>query len=75
MIRGVFSVAGAILLAVLLLRVVQGQMSLIDVAARGLVIVLAISLVDKVIAPTVGALLRGIGVMSADESAEQVSNP
>lgn len=75
MIRGVFSVAGAVLLAVLLLRVVQGQMSLIDVAARGLVIVLAISLVDKVIAPTVGALLRGIGVMSEDESTEQVSNP
>lgn len=64
MIRGVFSAAGAVILATLLLRVVQGSMSLMDVAVRGLVIVLVISLIDKVIAPMVGAGLRGLNVAS-----------
>ena len=61
MIRGTFSVAGAIILLVLLVRVVQGDMSLTDVAVRGIVIVMCISVVDKVLAPTVGAALRNLG--------------
>lgn len=64
MIRGIFSAAGAVILATLLVRVVQGKMSLMDVAVRGLVIVLVISLIDKVIAPMVGAGLRGLNVAS-----------
>ncbi len=61
MIRGAFSVAGAIILLVLLVRVIQGDMSLTDVAVRGLVIVMCISVVDKVLAPTLAAALRGVG--------------
>lgn len=70
MIRGVFSAVGAMILAVLLLRVVQGSMSLMDVAVRGLVIVLVISLIDKVVAPLVGAAIRGLDVAADDESDE-----
>ena len=62
MIRGAFSVIGAVILGVLLVRVVQGEMRLIDVAVRGLVIVVVISLIDKVIVPMVGAALNGVGV-------------
>jgi hypothetical protein len=68
MIRGIFSAAGAVILATLLLRVVQGSMSLMDVALRGLVIVLVISLIDRVIAPMVGAGLRGLNVAIDDDS-------
>ncbi len=52
------------MLATLLVRVVQGKMSLMDVALRGLVIILVISVIDKVIAPMVGAGLRGLNVAS-----------
>lgn len=75
MIRGVFSVAGAVILGVLLVRVVLGQMSLADVATRGLVVVLVISVIDKVIAPMVGAALRGVGLTKNDESKGSVSPP
>lgn len=60
MIRGIFSAVGAVILATLLVRVVRGSMSLTDVAIRGLVIILVISVIDKVIAPMVGAGLRGL---------------
>lgn len=60
MIRGIFSAVGAVILATLLIRVVRGSMSLTDVAIRGLVIILVISVIDKVIAPMVGAGLRGL---------------
>lgn len=61
MIRGVFSVAGAVILLVLLVRMIQGDMSLMDVSVRGLVIVMCISVVDKVVAPAMAAALRGLG--------------
>ncbi len=64
MIRGIFSAVGAVILATLLIRVVRGSMSLTDVAIRGLVIVLVISVIDKVIAPMVGAGLRGLNAES-----------
>lgn len=64
MIRGVFSAVGAVILATLLVRVVRGSMSLTDVAIRGLVIILVISVIDKVIAPMVGAGLRGLNAQS-----------
>ena len=66
MIRGIFSAVGAVILPTLLLRVIQGQMSLTDVAVRGLVIVVVISFIDKVIAPMVGAAIRGVAVESDD---------
>lgn len=59
MIRGVFSVAGAGILLVLLYRFLQGQMTIGDVASRAVVIALCISLVDKVVAPAIEAALRG----------------
>ena len=68
MIRGTFSVFGAVILSVLLIRVVQGEMRLIDVAVRGLVIVVAISMIDKVIVPMVGAALNGVGVRPESKS-------
>jgi hypothetical protein len=61
MIRGTFSVFGAVVLLVLLIRMIQGDMSVTDVAVRGLVIVMCISLVDKVVAPAVGAAMRNLG--------------
>lgn len=73
MIRGVFSVAGAVILLVLLVRMIQGDMSVMDVAIRGLVIVLCISVVDKVIAPAMAAAIRGLGPddeTEADDNAE-----
>lgn len=75
MIRGIFSAAGAVILATLLLRVIQGQMSLIDVAVRGLVIVVVISVVDKVISPMVGAALRGVAVKSDNEEPRDLVGP
>lgn len=68
MIRGIFSAVGAIILGTLLIRVVQGAMSLSDVAVRGLVIVVVISLIDKVIAPLVGAALRGLNTVMEPEA-------
>ena len=70
MIRGTFSVFGAVILSVLLIRVVQGEMRLIDVAVRGLVIVVVISMIDKVIVPMVGAALIGVGVRPESKSHE-----
>jgi hypothetical protein len=70
MIRGTFSVFGAVILGVLLIRVVQGEMRLIDVAVRGLVIVVVISMIDKVIVPMVGAALNGVGVRPESKSHE-----
>jgi len=70
MIRGTFSVIGAVILGVLLIRVVQGEMRLIDVAVRGLVIVVVISMIDKVIVPMVGAALNGVGVLPESKSPE-----
>jgi multisubunit Na+/H+ antiporter MnhG subunit len=70
MIRGTFSVLGAVILGVLLIRVVQGEMRLIDVAVRGLVIVVVISLIDKVVAPMVGAALNGVGVRPESKSSD-----
>lgn len=75
MIRGIFSAVGAVILATLLLRVVRGSMSLMDVAIRGLVIVLVISLIDKVIAPMVGAGLRGLDVATDQKDTRDVSRP
>jgi Mn2+/Fe2+ NRAMP family transporter len=71
-IRGVLSITGAIILVVLLFRVIQGDMSLMDVAVRGLVIVLCISVVDKVLAPTIGAALRG---MKVDDDPAEAGEP
>jgi hypothetical protein len=70
MIRGTFSVLGAVILGVLLIRVVQGEMRLIDVAVRGLVIVVVISLIDKVVAPMVGAALNGVSVRPESKSSD-----
>lgn len=71
MIRGVFSAVGAVILATLLVGVVRGTMSLMDVAVRGLVIILVISVIDKVIAPMVGAGLRGLNVANDDTSTRE----
>jgi len=68
MIRGIFSTVGAVLLGTMLLRVVSGSMSLPDVAGRGLVILLVISFIDKVVAPMVGAGLRGLNGPANNES-------
>ncbi|MGI9607336.1 MAG: hypothetical protein ACR2P0_14465 [Acidimicrobiales bacterium] len=51
MIRGALSFVGLIIMAVLLLGAVQGRMSIGDVASRGVVIVVAIAVVDKIVAP------------------------
>jgi len=74
MIRGVFSAVGATIIALLLVRVIMGSMSLVDVAIRGLVIVVVISFIDKVIAPLVGAAIRGLNV-ALDEEPEDKSVP
>lgn len=62
MIRGVFSIAGLGILLVLLVRAALGQVSLTDVAIRGLVIVVCIAVVDKVIVPLIAAGLRATAV-------------
>ena len=62
MIRGVFSLVGMGILFVLLVRTVQGEIGLADVAVRGLVIVVAIAVVDKLIVPLVAFGLRSITV-------------
>jgi hypothetical protein len=74
MIRGIFSAAGAVIVAVMLIRVVQGEMSLVDVSLRGLVIVLVISAIDKVIAPMVGAALRGLNVISDEDAPDSMTS-
>lgn len=66
MIRGVFSIAGLGILVVLLVRAALGQVSLVDVAVRGLVIVVCIAVVDKVIVPVIAAGLRATAVETED---------
>lgn len=58
MIRGVFSIAGLVIILMLLLRSLQGEISLADVAVRGLVIVVCIGVIDKLVVPIVAAALR-----------------
>ncbi len=68
MIRGVLSLVGMGILFVLLVRTVQGQMGLTDVAVRGLVIVVVIAIVDKLVVPLAAFALRTLSVgTEADE--------
>lgn len=66
MIRGLFSLAGLVMILLLLVRLLQGAISVEDVAVRGLVIVVCIGVIDKVIVPLVAAALRVLSVGDHD---------
>lgn len=62
MIRGIFSLAGLLMILLLAVRLLQGAISVEDMAVRGLVIVVCIGIIDKVIAPIVAAAIRALSV-------------
>jgi len=66
MIRGVFSLAGLVMILLLLIRLLQGAISVEDVAIRGLVIVVCIGVIDKVIVPLAAAAIRALSVGEND---------
>ncbi len=74
MIRGVFSLAGLVMILLLLIRLLQGAISVEDVALRGLVIVVCIGLIDHVIVPLAAAAIRALSV-GEDESPTAVPSP
>ena len=67
MIRGIFSLAGLVMILLLAVRLMQGAISVEDMAIRGLVIVTCIGIIDKVIAPIVAAAISALSV-GADDS-------
>ena len=66
MIRGVFSLAGLVMILLLLIRLIQGAISVEDVALRGLVIVVCIGFIDQVIVPLAAAAIRALSVGEGD---------
>lgn len=71
MIRGVFSLAGLVMILLLAVRLLQGAISVEDMAIRGLVIVICIGVIDKVIVPIVAAAIRALSI-DADEATPAV---
>ena len=67
MIRGVFSLAGLAIISMLLLRFMQGEISLEDLAIRGLVIVVCIAVIDTIAVPLVSAAIRAVSVADPSE--------
>lgn len=74
MIRGIFSLAGLLMILLLAVRLLQGAISVEDMAIRGLVIVACIGIIDKVIAPIVAAAIRALSV-GDDEPSSAVGTP
>jgi hypothetical protein len=74
MIRGVFSMVGLVIILVLLIRTLQGEMSLEDVAVRGLVIVVCIAVIDRLIVPLIGMAINATGVENEQRDDEAESS-
>ena len=68
MIRGVFRLAGLVILSLLLVRLLRGQIGVEDVAIRGLVIVVCIAAIDKVVVPVASAAIRALSLSDEDSS-------
>lgn len=68
MIRGVFSLAGLAIFSVLLIRFMQGEIGIEDLATRGLVIVVCIAVIDTIAVPLVSAAIRATSVEDRSET-------
>ena len=75
MIRGVFSLAGLVILCILLIRLMQGQIGLEDLALRGLVIVVCIAVIDKIAVPLVSAAIRATSVGDDADASPAAASP